>query len=88
MSKEMTPERAIEILNPEHREYYPSIEPVIEACRMGMEALEYRIPKKPIEKATKCFFADIKCPNCNALIARNQKFCKDCGQALDRSDEE
>lgn len=36
----MTVDRAIEILNPEHREVYDSIEPVNEACRMGMEALE------------------------------------------------
>ena len=36
----MTIDRAIEILNPEHREHYESIEPVNEACRMGMEALE------------------------------------------------
>ena len=36
----MTIERAIEILNPEHREHYDSLEPVNEACRMGMEALE------------------------------------------------
>ena len=33
-------ERAIEILDPEHREWYESIEPVNEACRMGMEALK------------------------------------------------
>ena len=38
----MTNERAIEILNPEHREHYKDIETVNEACRMGMEALEYR----------------------------------------------
>lgn len=36
----MTVERAIEILDPEHREHYESIEPVYEACRMGMEALK------------------------------------------------
>lgn len=36
---EMTTERAIEILNPEHREHYDSIETVNEACRIGMEAL-------------------------------------------------
>ena len=39
-------ERAIEILDPEHREQYESIEPVNEACRIGMEALEKRIPKE------------------------------------------
>ena len=36
----MTTERAIEILNPEHREHYDSIETVNEACRMGMKALQ------------------------------------------------
>ena len=36
----MTIERAIEILDPEHREHYESIEPVNEACRMGIEALK------------------------------------------------
>lgn len=36
----MTIERAIEILDPEHREHYESIESVNEACRMGMEALK------------------------------------------------
>lgn len=35
----MTPERAMEILDPEHWEHYESMEPVNEACRMGMEAL-------------------------------------------------
>ena len=37
----MTPERAAEILDPDHREHYDSIEPVNEACRMGMGALKY-----------------------------------------------
>ena len=36
----MTIDRAIEILDPEHQEHFESIEPVNEACRMGMEALE------------------------------------------------
>lgn len=37
---EMSVKRAIEILDPEHRESYESIDPVNEACRMGMEALK------------------------------------------------
>lgn len=36
----MTTERAIEILNPDHREHYDGLEEVNEACRMGMEALK------------------------------------------------
>ena len=33
-------DRAIEILNPAHREHYDGLEEVNEACRMGMEALK------------------------------------------------
>ena len=33
-------DRAIQILDPEHREHYESLEEVNEACRMGMEALK------------------------------------------------
>lgn len=46
----MTIERAIEILDTEHKEYYDiiDIETVNEACRMGMQALEKQLPKKPI----------------------------------------
>ena len=36
----MTIDRAIEILDPEHRENYNGMDEVNEACRMGMEALE------------------------------------------------
>lgn len=36
----MKVERAIEILDPEHREHYDGMDEVNEACRMGMEALE------------------------------------------------
>ena len=36
----MNYKRAIEILNPEHREYYNGLEEVNEACRMGMKALQ------------------------------------------------
>lgn len=35
--------RAIEILDPEHREQYDSLEEVNEACRMGMEALKAQL---------------------------------------------
>ena len=36
----MTDERAMEILDPNHREHYESIEPVNEACRIGMKAIK------------------------------------------------
>lgn len=99
MSNTITPERAIEILNPEHREYYDSIETVNEACRMGMEAIGYRIKKKPliikndkdIKVGSAIWKAGVpiyKCSQCNGFISRSNKFCTDCGQALDWSDEE
>ena len=47
---EMTYERAAEILDPDHREAYDSIEPVITACKMGMEALKKQIPTEPDEE--------------------------------------
>lgn len=36
----MKAERAIEILDPQHREHYDSLEPVNEACRIGMKAIQ------------------------------------------------
>ena len=36
----MNIERAIEILDPNHRENYESIDPINEACLMGMQALK------------------------------------------------
>lgn len=98
MSNSMTPERAIEILNPEHREHYDSIETVNEACRMGMESLKKQIPKKPLVLKND---EDIKigagtwgagvtvyqCSRCNSFISRSSDYCNKCGQALDWSDE-
>ena len=79
----MTNERAIEILNPEHREHYDSIETVNEACRMGMEAFEYRTPKRPMfDEYTSSYF----CPTCQRLqtysIEDFSDYCELCGQAL------
>lgn len=71
----MTIERAIEILNPEHREHYESIDTVNDACRMGMEALKRQLPMKP-----RC---DIVYPICGR-VAIYENFCPDCGQAIDR----
>lgn len=81
----MTNERAIEILAPEHREHYESIEPVNEACRMGMEALKKQMPQKPtIDEYDDGTYVYI-CP-CGAEIKENQAYCDICGQALDWGD--
>ena len=42
-------ERAIEILDPEHRERYEDLEEVNEACRMGMEVLQMLRDGKMVE---------------------------------------
>ncbi|MGN0163518.1 MAG: hypothetical protein ACI4EA_08085 [Candidatus Ornithomonoglobus sp.] len=94
-------ERAMEILDPNHREHYESIDIVNEACEMGRSALEKQIPKKPHHKDpchVKAFdgidrvstFKCYPCPQCGKWIAANvnHKYCEWCGQALDWSDEE
>lgn len=86
----MTNERAIEILNPEHREDYKSIEPIEEACRMGMKALEKQTPRKPIEQGDGINY---NCPVCgryigyiDAMAWEMTKYCPWCGQMIDWRD--
>lgn len=95
----MTTERAIEILDPTHREHYDSLETANEACRMGMQALEKQLPKKPIVNSEIYHCADYEeliCPCCKSrIIARidgefiagkKQKYCQECGQRIDWSE--
>ena len=86
---EMTTERAMEILNPEHREHYESIAPVEEACRMGIKALRLNIPEKIIERNDRDITRLI-CPYCKApkkylynLSKERNRRCGYCGKALD-----
>lgn len=80
----MTLERAIEILNPEHREHYDSLETVEVACKMGMDALKKQIPKKPEIKiaGTTGWNTTTYCPACKKEILGGN-YCLHCGQALD-----
>ena len=83
-------ERAMEILDPEHRERYESIEPVNTACRMGMKALARRVPRPPHLDGDAHILA---CPVCGSgeyLYNEDgveQSFCGQCGQAIDWSGE-
>lgn len=69
-----------------------------EAAVCAIKSLKKQIPKKPvISKANLTDFQDFHCPSCNKKIisrldgefiaGRLQKYCADCGQALDWSDE-
>lgn len=52
----MTPERAIEILDPNHKEKYDSLETVNEACRIGMNAIrKIQNIKKALEDKIKSY---------------------------------
>ena len=59
----------------------------IEALQTAMQALEKQIPRKPIEKSPWVYH----CPRCDSrtiedAFIKKFKFCPDCGQALDWSD--
>lgn len=59
-----------------------------EAFAKAIEALETRIPKKPIIRETEDYFGYVKyilCPNCEKVeFGFNQPcFCERCGQAID-----
>lgn len=82
----MTYERAAEILDPEHRETYESLEIVNEACRMGRAALFRRMPEPPHPDGDESILA---CPTCGGgeyLYNEDGNrccFCGWCGQAID-----
>lgn len=48
----MTIDRAIQILDPDHREHYDGLAEVNEACRMGMAALQERQERENPEPLT------------------------------------
>lgn len=100
----MTTEKAIEQLNSlmndrENHVHRDDFDEVflqdIEACKMGIQALEKQVPKKVIWKNKRngkiYIFSWALCPNCGSdtCDVHNEKFrfCPDCGQALDWSDE-
>ncbi len=74
----MTIDRAIEILNPEHREHYDGLDEVNEACRIGMEALKRTrwIPRSLVDSfEIGSFCAVDNAPTVDAVpVVR----CRDC----------
>lgn len=64
---------------------YSYNEQAIEINDLVILALEKQIPKKP---NCKKYTNDIKCPVCNTFVLIYNKYCIECGQALDWSDSE
>jgi len=77
----ITIERAIEILDPEHRERYSDLpdgmEQLNEACRMGMEALQKQLPVNP--KVSGGLYS---CPVCGQFLKVGGN-CGRCEQKID-----
>ena len=100
----MTPQEAVELISKIAFSVKDEIEEIkaskfITALKMAKEALEKQIPKKPIvDPAHLVDFQNYHCPKCkNKIIARIdgkwiagklQKYCDNCGQALDWGDTE
>lgn len=91
----MTIDRAIEILDPEHREHYAGMDEVNKVCRMGMNALKKQIPKaldyeaNGYDTSGELIYDIAVCPSCGRHFEldfdEEAKFCPGCGQALDWS---
>lgn len=64
----------------QHREAYSK--KLIEANGQAISALEKQMPKKPSETDK------ARCIHCGCVVKRDERFCKNCGQALDWSDTE
>ena len=92
----MTPQEAIEILK-DLRTYDDDCETDVEALAMAIDILEKQIPKKPdyegdgYDENGELIYDTWICPHCNheyEVEYEDYAFCPNCGQALDRSDEE
>lgn len=63
-----------------------------EALKLGIEALEKQIPKKPIIKTNAYNRKFYECPNCRIdiedVIFSPYKYCRKCGQHIDWGNEE
>lgn len=63
-------------------------EQAIEINGLAIEALEKRIPKKPVTEKDKVIFDIVcgRCPECDsAVYSTTNLYCPKCGQALDWS---
>ena len=85
---------AIFFSNPKGVPLNTTKEELTEAMRMSIQALEKQIPKKPpVVNRPSIFIKVPVCPNCSTSehyqpLYGKTKYCSNCGQKLDWSDEE
>lgn len=90
MSKSMTNEEAIRVLDPDCKDVWKAydgkdMERCNEACRLAVKVLELQIPKKP---EADYYTGKYICPNCHNEVAYSVddfgNFCSVCGQAIQK----
>ena len=80
----MTHEELVEKLKSEAAEIGSLDKEEKELLSMIVDALETRIPKKPIERFMLSYDIDAGvCPLCSVGVNEEMNFCSYCGQALD-----
>ena len=77
------------------KEQFGLSDKIQQAETLAISALEKQIPKKPKSYLVNMKLIDFLCPNCKKriiskvdgewLAGKNQKFCDECGKALDWS---
>lgn len=85
----MTYEKVLEISKIEFRiiKNTKELESQVEFQNKIVKAVEKQIPKKPLPEER--YYGIGKCPNCSAVfLDKSTKYCGNCGQALDWSDDE
>lgn len=65
---------------------------------IGISAIKKQIPKKVLrvkgdtfalsKDGKESYFVHLKCPSCGVVLCSDWKFCFECGQALDWSEED
>ena len=85
----MTHQELVEKLKSEAAEIGSLDKEEKELISMIVDALETRIPKKPIERFMLSYDIDAGvCPLCSVGVNEEMNFCSCCGQAIDWKDNE
>lgn len=87
MPDEMTPERALIVLNQCNTDGRIKVDrkELKQAVKMASKAIKRRIPMKPIIDC----YTEFVCSNCNAqCLWKAMKYCDRCGQAIEWSENE